>query len=89
MPIYAGTCFQSKNEISDKLMRNDFNVISIRNTRARSGGWNIADRFANTSKLADIGKFLIAPCLMAQIKYQRARAFFKSDTCYDINRQSF
>lgn len=32
MPIYARIYFQSKNEISDKLMRNDFNAISIRNT---------------------------------------------------------
>lgn len=28
MAIYARACFQSKNEISDKLMRNDFNAIS-------------------------------------------------------------
>lgn len=31
MPIWIrrGLCFQSKNEISDKLMRNDFNAISF------------------------------------------------------------
>lgn len=50
MAIYARACFQSKNEISDKLMRTDFNVISphnVDNTLLRMENC----KFANTFEL--------------------------------------
>lgn len=83
MAIYARACFQSKNEISDKLMRNDFNAISsVTPDGTVLRIWKIADKFTNTYKLVDIGKFLIDERLIVQIKYRSARVFFKRYTRY-------
>lgn len=74
MAIYTRACFQNKNEISDKLMRTDFNAISPRNVDSTLLRMENC-RFANTSKLVDIGKFLFDEGLIIQIKYRSSCIF--------------